>query len=86
MKNQGIREVKSTIVGIIFLLIGIALFLDCWIEYTGTCGWENKTYSGASVILGLVFLFLDPDQIKEIIKALADWGLGFLNKKNDGKN
>ena len=69
---NNIKKAKTTLLGVVFLALGLAGFVDCWVEITGTCGIEAKSYIGAFVISGLAFLFLDYNEIKEYIKKLID--------------
>ena len=69
---NNIKAIKTTLLGIIFIGLGIAGFIDCWVEITGSCAWEAKGYIAAFLTAGLAFLFLDYNEIKGYIKQLVE--------------
>ena len=81
------KHYKSSLVGTLFLLIGLILFLDCWLEYTGdTCGLEAKSYVGGMILLGMTLLFLDEDDFKAKLSRLADIAINLFGKSEPKKN
>ncbi len=71
MKN--IYQWKSGTVGGVFFLLGISMFVDCWLELTGSCNWEAKSYIAGCIVFALVFLFMDEATVKQNIQALFNW-------------
>lgn len=74
---ENIKKAKTTILGIIFIILGLGGFIDCWIEFTSPCEVQSKIYVAAFLIAGLGFLFLDYSEIKGYIKQLIEKALNW---------
>lgn len=83
ISKKGVKHWTSTTVGIVFFVLGLIMFLDCWFEVSGTCGTEAKFYIGGAFLLGLMFLFLDENDIRAYIKRVADSVINKFSKNED---